>query len=140
MKQVNTVALIIVLVVLVVIIILLQLMRGGSSQPVDQQPIDSVRLIKTNITNRPLRVIEPIEIKFSQPINLNRLAIQLDPPSDIATIFDIPTSTLTIKPRGAWRFGTTYQLTVLRATKSVTDQPLDQDYQLTFTTEAYGGL
>lgn len=140
MKQSNTVVLILALVTIVVVIILLQITGGGPSQQTEQKPVAGVRLIKTSITSRPLRVVEPVEVKFSHQINLNQLVVQLDPLTDITTTFDTSTNTLTIKPRGAWRFGTTYKLMVLRATKSVTDQPLDQDYQLTFTTEAYGGL
>lgn len=140
MKQSNTVVLILALVTIVVIIILLQITRGGPSQQTEQKPVAGVRLIKTSITSHPLRVVEPVEVKFSHQINLNQLVVQLDPLTDITTTFDTSTNTLTIKPRGAWRFGTTYKLAVLRVTKSVTGQPLDQDYQLTFTTEPYGGL
>jgi hypothetical protein len=72
-----------------------------------------------------------IRLQFNRPLdpNLQRLAVQLDPPA--AVIFDVQGDELLLKPRDPLRFSTRYTLTL----SPQEGLPLEQAIQLSFRTE-----
>jgi fibronectin type 3 domain-containing protein len=83
---------------------------------------------------------------FSEPVRASTvsastftLAEQGGPSVAVTVSYDAPTSTASLRPQSALRYGVTYQLTVKGGTGGVTDlagNPLAADSTWTFTTEA----
>ncbi len=139
--------LIIFLIVLIIILILVRVFRKpegkeSSVLPVIQQTIQSsaFRIISSVPTEKIFSVIEPITLIFSQPIKESTIFINTSPEADVLTTFNNSKTILTIEPKQAWRYGTTYTVTVSKGARSMDGTLLEQDYNFNFKTEAYYGI
>ncbi len=151
MKQPKTVYLVFALLGLVVIIMLVQIVKFSekpNSEP-NRQAAPSVaqftsspkfQILSTSLTNEPVKVNQPVVITFNQPVNNQKLALEISPKVEILPLFSSDLTELTIKPLNVWSFDTHYTIKVLQSTQAQDNQFLDKDYEFSFQTQVYIGI
>lgn len=143
-RNTKIVLLLLFLILILIIMLLLQSsnrsdVRKRPSIVETQQPTPPaiLSIIETNITDQPLNVSEPITFKFNGQINPAGLQIKVTPEADLLVSTGQDPSVIQVIPKrswgAAWDYDTNYSIII----NSQGNQPLDQEYQYSFTTEKY---
>lgn len=103
-------------------------------------PVQKLQVTRTNLTDRPFGVAEFVKIEFNKPVLGRGVHLEITPDTGINYQLNQSGTELTIEPKNAWNFDTIYTLKLPRATFSQDDEPLDKDYEFTFTTIKFGGI
>lgn len=151
-----------ILVILLILVIVVQLQTSRAPQSIPQsipptpkvsespliqtKPLDShqpqveFKVIGSSLTETPIGITDGFTITFSKPLSYIDVNISLEPKIETEFALDSSGRMLTINPRIAWDFDTTYKLTVNAQTKSQSGENLDSPEEIIFKTSGYGGI
>ena len=114
---------------------------GTNNNPITSPtPLDLS--IVSPITNNDIKIgaTEQIKIKFSTPVAKESLKLELIPANEIELNFDNTNTELTVNPKDAWAFDTTYFIKISKDVKSIEGASLNEDYTYSFKTYPYSGI
>lgn len=141
----KTIILISFLILLVIVILVFRSLakntnNTGSSQgtPSSSKQVVQLKILSTNIEDL-MSINGSILIKFSQPVTKN-ISFSIEPSATVSAQLNSTQDEVTISPKDAWVFNTSYVIKILSSTLSKQGQPLDKDYIYNFKTPPYTGI
>lgn len=152
MPKAKTLYLILFLLLLVIVVIFTLFIKKTPPQLFKENPIKIItttptitqlsdfKITRIDIPPQPIDLVQLITIQFNQPLFVDNLKIQINPVEEVEYTFDPSSTILTIKPKNAWNFSTTYIVKILPTTTSQDGKQLNQEYTITFKTIQFDGI
>lgn len=148
----KTVYLVLFLIFLLIIVIIVQINQdpifwvqqpvtnsNGQVKETPKKP-NQFKILSTSLSDKPLGITEPIIIRFDKNASPFSVIYEINPTEEIKISPSFDPKEIIIEPTGAWNFDTSYQLKILKTTRSLDYSELDKEYNYTFKTVPYSGI